>query len=173
MWYRSFFAVSGPANDYANWKPLPLPGGTAILLLVLGLVAVLLQLRRVFRGQAYLVFFTVVIGLYVIILLNDQYNMYRQTAQPVAINGRYLLPVLPLLAVVLGRGIGLALERLSWRHAKTIFASVVLVLFMHGGGVQTFILRSDETWYWPSPAIRELNHGVRNVLAPLMIEGPR
>lgn len=173
MWYRSFFAVSGPVIDYTNWQPLPLPSRTAIILLVIGTVAVAAQFRRVFRAQPFLVFFAGIVVIYVAILWFDQFGMYRQTGQPVAINGRYLLPVLPLLAVILGRGTGLLLARIPWRYAKTVFAGLTLVLFLHGGGVQTFILRSDETWYWPSPAISELNHDARNILAPITIEGSK
>lgn len=173
MWYRSFFAVSGPAIDYTNWKPLPAPSYAAAMLLATGLFAVAVQLRRVFRGQAYLIFFAGIIAVYTSILWFDQFGMYEQTAQPVAINGRYLLPVLPLLAVILGRGIGLLLARIPWQYTKTLFAAVVLLFFLHGGGVQTFILRSDNTWYWPSPAIQALNHGVRSILAPIIVEGPK
>lgn len=173
MWYRMFFAVNGPSSDYTNYQPLLVPSRAAVVVLIAGLVAMLATIRRVFRDRTYLLFFGLIIGMYTIILFVEQFGMYRQTGQPVAINARYLLPVLPLLAVILGRAIGLVFDRLHLQYAKPFFGILVLLAFLHGGGIQTFILRSDSSWYWPSPLITSLNEGARKVLTPIIIEGQK
>ena len=173
MWYRLFFAVSGPTNIYTNYRPLPVPSYTAIWVVLIGLLAVLVWWRKVFRGNSYLVFFSLLIVVYCAILWLDQYGMYKQTAQPVAINGRYLLPVLPLLAVILGRGFSVACRSMQLIQAKALLAGLSIVLFLHGGGLFTFILRSDSNWYWPSQPVRVINQGAQKVLSPITIEGSK
>ncbi|HEX8762601.1 MAG TPA: hypothetical protein VF733_02465 [Candidatus Saccharimonadales bacterium] len=173
MWYRMFFAVNGPSSDYTNYQPLPVPSRTATVVFIIGLAALLATIHRVFRDRTYLLFFGLIIAVYTVILFIEQFGMYRQTGQPVAINGRYLLPVLPLLGVILGRAIGLVFDQLRLKYAKAIFSVLVMAAFLHGGGIQTFILRSDSSWYWPSPAINSLNNSARKVLVPITIEGQK
>lgn len=173
MWYRTFFAVNGPMTEYTNWRPLIVPSYTALALLLLGGVAVLIWWRQLFRRNAYLIFFGLLIGMYVLILWFDQYGMYRQTAQPVAINGRYLLPILPLLAVILGRSLQLALAWAKKQNLQGILAAVILLCFLHGGGVMTYILRSDSSWYWPNGTAQFMNQTAQKILDPFIVEGRR
>jgi hypothetical protein len=36
-----------------------------------------------------------------------------------------------------------------------------------GGGVLTFVLRSNDYWYWNSSAVRSLNYNVRSKIGPI------
>jgi len=171
MWLRLFFAVNGASSDYATYLPLPVPSKTAIVVVVLGACTTVLWWRRIFRGNTTLIFFALLAVIYCVILWFDDYGMYKQTAEPVAINGRYLLPILPLIAVIMGRGLQLALRRLP--SAKPYVACVAIALFMYGGGVFTFILRSDASWDWPNQAVVNVNNAARNVLSPVTIKGQK
>ncbi len=172
MWFRTFFAVNGAHSDFTTYQPLPVPANTAIVISVTGLLVLLFTARRVFRNCPYLVFFLLVIVVYAGVLWWQEYGMYKDTGQPVAINGRYLLPILPLAAVILGRAMSLFIT--ARRQAvKAGLACAALVLFLHGGGVFTFILRSDAHWYWPNKAVNQVNHGAQKVLAPITIEGSK
>jgi hypothetical protein len=173
MWYRLFFAVSGATSVFANYRPLPLPAFTAIVVTAIGMLATIVWWRSVFRGRAYLVFFGLLIAVYSAILWFDQYGMYQATAQPVAINGRYLLPILPLVAVIMGLALSAAFKSLKLVRLKSFIATAVILLFLHGGGVFTFILRSDDSWYWLSQPVQAVNDGARAILAPITIEGPK
>lgn len=176
MWYRLFFAVSGPSNEYANFPPLFIPGKIAIVVGTSGLFAVFVYWRKLFVDNIYLMLFAGLALLYVVMLWFDQFGMYRQTGQPVAINGRYLLPILPLIAAIAGVAFSIALMRFAEPlrlRIKVIAASCVLLLFLHGGGVLTFILRSEDNWYWPNQSVRAVNHTAQKVLSPIIIEGSR
>lgn len=176
MWYRLFFAVSGPANDYANYPPLIFPGAAAIIIGLAGLICTIWYWRQVFRSSRYLFFFAGLTLIYVVTLWIDQFGMYKQTGQPVAINGRYLIPVLPLVAALFGRGISIAIAhapKLPALRVKVVAAYIALILFLYGGGVLTFILRSEDSWYWPSVTVEEINHTAQDILHPLIIEGSR
>jgi len=166
LYYRLFFAING---DYTNYFPLPLPSIAAIVLALSGLVVMIREGRAIFRGNYHLVFFAVVILSYCGALWFDNYKDFLRTGQPVAINGRYLLPILLPMAAILGRAISLSLRRrpATW---KPLLATATLLLFIAGGGVLTFISRSDDSWYWPNPAVKHVNHAAQKVLSPLLIE---
>lgn len=169
--YRSFFAVSGPQNSYTNYPPLPLPAATAVIIAVSGLTATLLFWRRVFAGHMLLWFLCVMSALYLAALWIEDYSQFLETGQPVAINGRYLIPILLPLGAVFGRALSLALQLKS--AVKPFVATAAIVLFLAGGGVITFILRSDSSWYWPNHAVNVVNDHARRVLTPIVFEGNR
>ena len=171
MWHRMFFAVNGPLGDNATRFQLPIPADTFIALAVLSLVALIAFWRRVFRGRAYLGFFLCVIVVYCGLLFFEEYSQYVYTGQPVAINGRYLIPLLLLMAALAGRAFSVALGKRT--ALKALAASIVLLLFLHGGGVMTFILRSDKTWYWDNAVVLNVNETAQDILRPIIIEGSR
>jgi hypothetical protein len=167
--FRLFFAVNGPADSYRNYPPLPLPSATTVLLTISGIIGVLLYWRRVFAGRPLLVLFLLMTLLYCGVLWSDDYSQYLETSEPVAINGRYLLPVLLPLGAVLAQAFRVIIGRRP--AVKAAVAGVVILLFLQGGGVFSFILRSDEIWYWPDSTVIHINNGARRVLAPVVIEG--
>lgn len=173
MRHRLFFAVSGAKTAFVNYIELPIPVLTFTVVFVAGLLALLAWWRQVFRDHVFLVFFLFMTCLYVVVLWYDQYGMYKQTGVAVAINGRYLLPVLLPMAVVVGRAFAIGLARVKRTYLKPYLAAMVILLFLQGGGVFTFILRSDESWYWPNQFVEHMNHAARSVVAPLMVEGDK
>jgi hypothetical protein len=166
--YRMFFAVSGSDKRYSNYPPLPLPSATAVVLAISGVIALLLYWRKVFARRPFLVFLFFMSALYLAALWFDNYAKFLETGHPVAINGRYLLPILLPMAAVLGRALGLAL--LSKVVLKASLAGLAVVLFLQGGGVFTFISRSDERWYWQNQTIININESAQRTLAPILIE---
>ena len=169
MWHRLFFAINGVRAHYMNYRELPVPSQTATILAIVGLFALVLYFRPVFRGQELLAFLLTFVLVYVAVLWADGYEAYQRTGHIVAINGRYLLPVLLPLAAIMGRALSLA-----WKKNPTMkvwLATFVIALFLHGGGIFTFILRSDSTWYWPNQTVNHVNNAARKVLAPVIIEG--
>ncbi|HEX9153206.1 MAG TPA: hypothetical protein VF809_00115 [Candidatus Saccharimonadales bacterium] len=171
MWHRLFFAINGKHAHYTNYKELLVPSIAAIVLSVAGLAAVIAHRRKLFRNDAVLAFILTVSLGYAAVLWLDGYAAYNHTGRIVAINGRYLLPILLLLAVVIGRAFSIALRKKA--DVKPYLAVFVILLFLHGGGLMTFILRSDNSWYWPNQIVRNVNNAVRSVLAPVIIEGPK
>ncbi|HET8671467.1 MAG TPA: hypothetical protein VFM05_12810 [Candidatus Saccharimonadales bacterium] len=169
MWHRLFFAINGKKAFYMNYRELPLPSTAAIVLAVGGLLAVVIWLRPILRGNLFLGFLLVLSLFYIIMLWLDGFAAYKYAGKAVAINGRYLLPVLLLLAVAIGRALSSALYKVP--NIKPYLAVVTILVFLHGGGVLTFILRSDSGWYWNNPVVVNVNNTARKVLAPIIIEG--
>jgi hypothetical protein len=166
MWFRTFFSVDGLYTNFETREPLFVPGVAGIIFAGTGAVAVLLTARRLFRDYHVqtLVLFLLAAALYTAALFLDEYQSYVATAQPVAINGRYLLPVLPLILVLLALGYGELLKR--WLSARLLLASVAIVSLLWGGGALTYILRSNKDWYWPNQQVYDVNHAVQDVIGP-------
>jgi hypothetical protein len=169
MYHRLFFAVNGPHAWYMNYRELPVPHGTAAVLGVLGVGAVLALSWRLLRRNALLAFLMAIVTVYVVVLWLDGFAAYGYTGVAVAINGRYLLPVLLLFAVLMGFAFSYVLRKIP--EVKAYLAVLVILLFLHGGGLLTFILRSDATWYWKNDAVNSINDGARKALRPIIWEG--
>lgn len=168
---RLFFMIAGPHVGYDTQKPLPVVYAAGITLASVGTVLTIVYIRRVFKDQPGLVLIVGVAGLYTAALWWNNYTDYVNTGRAVAVNGRYFIPLLLPLSAVMLRAFSIALRRMP--TAKPLLASVVIVLFLQGGGVGSFILGSKPNWYWPNPAVREVNQTTQSLLKPLIIEGPR
>ncbi len=169
MHYRLFFMINGPADSYRNYPPVPLPAAAAVVISLSGTAALALYWRRVFRNNVPLAFLFGLSAAYCCVLWLEGYSQFVETGQPVAINGRYLLPVLLPLAAVYIKALGAVLGRHN--KAKTGIVIVVLLMFLQGGGFFSFILRSNHAWYWPNGAVESTNNAARRVLGPVMVEG--
>ncbi len=166
MWLRLFFAVDGPASDFDTKGPLLVPAVIGMVYPVLAVTTSIIYGRRLLRrddaNALWLLGF--VSCVYVVTLWLDQYRAFLRTGQPVAINGRYLLPVLLPLLLLGALGCRQWLRRPSRR---LLFTGIALLGLFWGGGTLTYILRSNDTWYWPSQPVRQANHAVKQVLGPV------
>lgn len=173
LWWRLFFAINSSERSYTNYPPLPVPATAAIVLAVTMVITALVYFRRVFTGQPLLVFCGIVLLCYCGALWIEDYNMFRETGQPVAINGRYLIPVLFLMAAIGWKSLTVAFNRLKIGAYRPLFAAVILLCFLQGGGVFTYIMRSDSSWYFPSSAANTMNEKARTILDPVIIQGTK
>ncbi len=171
MWYRSFFAINGPNAGYTNYPPLPLPAVAAIMIFLAGIITFAVQRKRIFKNNPYLIFFGLVVGFYVIALMVDGYAQYRYTDVLVAMNGRYLLPILLLVAAIAGRGFSIALRYRPVR--KAMIASLAVILFLEGGGFLTFLTRSNASWDWPNKIVINVNDTARKIISPAILKGSK
>ncbi len=167
MWLRLFFAVDGPATDFQTHGPFIIPALSAIVGAVFGFGLIMRYGRRLFSiyNAPVLCLLAGVTIFYVLILILDGYEAYLRTGQPVAINGRYLLPVLlpALLFSLLAAG-----QLLKNRPAlKLSAASLMVACLLYGGGALTYILRSNDSWYWPNHSVQAANHAVQHLLGPI------
>ncbi len=167
MWLRSLFTLAGPSADYETRGPLLLPALASLLYGAVGLsLIVVYGLRVLRRSNATLRLLLIGAVTYCTVLWIDEYAAYVRTGQPVAINGRYLLPVLlPLMLFV-----GLCFAQ--WLHnrprAKLAVAVIALFCFLWGGGAGTFVLRSSNYWYWPNTTIIRVNNEAQRLVGPVI-----
>lgn len=165
MWYRLFFAITGPPR-FTNYPPLPLPAAAGGVVTLLSTAAIAIWWRRIFRHNVYLSFLFTISLVYLLVLLVQGVVTYRYTAVLENMNGRYLVPVLLPLAAVAGRALSLALRRLPL--VRALAAVIVLVCFLDGGGLLTFLARSDSAWDWQNTAVVRVNNAARDAVNPLV-----
>lgn len=168
MWLRSFFAVAGPSTRFQTRGPLVVPGISAIVFAGATLLASLVALPRLLRryNRSVVLLCLGASLTYVGVLWLNGYQSFLQTGQATAINGRYLIPILPPLLVVGGLAIDSLLERRQ--TLKLAVAGTIIICLLWGGGALTYILRSNDAWYWPHyQIVRIVNHAIRHVVGPI------
>lgn len=164
MWYRLFFAIN---DTYVTEPPLYIISHLAIVMAVLLVLGVIIRARRIFPGHPERTLLLLIILGYGLILLLDNYAAYVRTAQPVAINGRYWIPFLPLI-FALGGIAWSQLLRAKQAYKAWVAAFVIVVFLLQGGGTMTYIIRSHNSWAWNNRMARSINGSVRGAVRPFI-----
>lgn len=171
MWYRLFFAVNGPNSTFTNYPPLPLPSAAAILIAVGGVVAIVKWRHKLFHNKPYSIFLLTASAFYLTALFVDGYTTYRYTSVLEFMNGRYLLPIMLMVAALAAKAVSMSMENL--KTYKALIALVILFLFLEGGGFLTFIARSDTSWDWPNTTVVKVNNAARHITKPVLVKGQK
>lgn len=169
MWFRLFFAVNGPDRSFTNYPPLPLPSAIAGVIAIVGVIAVFKYRKELFKSNPYAVFLLMVSVFYLLALAVQGYATYQFTAILENMNGRYLLPVLILVIALFGKAFSLGLKNLP--TAKVVMTCIVIVMFLQGGGIITFLNRSDDSWDWQNPKVLKINNKARKITKRIVING--
>ncbi len=170
MWYRLFFAVNGPNKGFTNYPPLPLPSLAALIVLFAGTFALIKWWRKIFANNLYLVMLFVISMFYIVALMGQGYITYRYTDVLENMNGRYLLPILLLVCAIFGHAMNEAFQR---RSRKIIFALIILLFFVDGGGLLTFIARSDSNWDVHNKTVIKINDTARTIVKHVVAKGKK
>lgn len=165
MWIRSFFAVDGPKTQFQTRGPLAIPAIAALVLLSIGLIALLFQAKALAAKSLPPILLLIGVSLiYIAAVWLQEYKAYLHTGVPVAINGRYLLPVILLLMYPAAEAACQILKRDIYKLA---FAAIALLALAWGGGSGTYILRSNDSWYWSNAVTKDANHVYQRVFGPV------
>ena len=170
MLMRSTFAVAGPTNDYQTKAPLPVPLVVYALFGLVSVVSLVAFTKRSLGANPLIAMVLVISFIYLASLIWKLYGAYVNTGDPVAINGRYLLPLLPFIGAISAMAILTVLQKskvLQWLLPTT--AVFLALLLLQGGGVQTYIVRGESTWFWPGWG--QNSHKVlKEVIQPITID---
>ncbi len=169
IWYRLFFAVSGPKNHFKNYPPLPLPSAGFLIISVISFIAFIKLRKKLFLINNYINLMILIILIYLIALIYEGYRTYQYTGVLELMNGRYLIPILLLGASVAGFAISKLLN--NKKKLKYILAIIIILLFLQGGGVLTFISRSDSNWLWNNRTIKKVNKTIKHATKPIIVQG--
>lgn len=149
MAQRLTFAVAGPTNTYQTKKPLPIFQITLSVLTVIGTLCLLVAAWSMRRYRILLGLTLLATALYVLPLLWRLYQSYVTHGQAVAVNGRYLLPLLPFVTATLIIAMQQTAQRIGARGVLPLLSVVTLVfLLLTGGGVATYAIQAESHWFW-------------------------
>ncbi len=168
MWLRTYFTLGGPNVLYETRGPLTIPAISAIVFAVSGLVAALFYFKKILNryNTHHILFLLLAAAFYALALALDDYKQFVQTGQPVAINGRYIFPILLPIILILVMGLTIALRKRTLLKAS--IGTLAILCSIWGGGALTYIIRSNPSWYWDSRVVRNANHAVQKVLDPIV-----
>ena len=169
MTERLTFSLAGKTNDFETKQPLPIVLIGFVLLTAIGLFSLLYRLW-VTRGSvgAFTWLIIVVTGVYVAVLSVQLYSEYARTGEPVAINGRYLLLVLPVFGAVLLDSTVKVFATVPRRVKLTTLLLLLALLLIGGAGATTYLLQSQTYWFWPGWG-QASHQALQAVFKPLII----
>ena len=161
---RSLYFTVGPREqNYPPGEPLPVAYVTAWAVVFGGTGLLVWHLRRLLRQNQALQLFVLVSGIYLGILFVQNLTDFLSLGVAVAVQGRYLLPVLPLVLALVALAAQRALRQ--FRPAVGVMvAGGLLVLTLQGGGLLPYIIRSADTWMWPNQTVQHVTHTTRSLL---------
>lgn len=169
MMYRLYFTVN---YDFKEYSPLPVPYISAWIIGGIGTLLVLVFRRSILRIDKRLLLLVSIIALYIGGLFYVNLTQFLHYRTIVAVNGRYLIIILPIIFILIGLAYKQLFKKLFKKRANafiSIFAVVILLLAIQGGGAATYLLRSKPIWYWKNKALIEFNTTVKDIVAPLVI----
>ncbi len=175
MVYETMFTITSrtyPPSDkvyYYGFSPLIVAHVVAWIGVAGGVLGIIVFWRRIRRNRP----LTVLLGItvfYAIILFIQNFSMYHHSGEAVAIHGRYLVPVYPVLLVCLAIGWRGLLERFGGLRYSAVVFLVLIILFMQGGGITNWLIRSNAEWYWPgNQAALQVNNTLKSVVDRVVI----
>lgn len=171
MIHRLYFAIK---HTYENDGALPVQTWLVNTVAAIGTLTTLVFWRRIHRRIRYAWLFLLITLVYILSLQLVNFGAYAELGGLVAINGRYLIPVLPIILVILMLGLSAATNTLAKRHATTIQATIIiatLLVSMFGAGIISYLVYADSSWYWSWSPFLHINEWLRVALTPLMIGG--
>jgi hypothetical protein len=123
-------------------------------------ICLVLNVRKIFDRYKALPVVTVVSLTYLAALWLRNYHDYQQLGQPLAIQGRYLLPVLIFVYVLMGLGVKTAFEskRKTKLVVRPVFAIVAITAFLYFGGFVRYASTISPTNGWNTSGIENIPH---------------
>ncbi|MFO0782045.1 MAG: DUF2142 domain-containing protein [Candidatus Saccharimonadales bacterium] len=124
----------------------------ATIIVIGGFALVLLQWRKINKIDHATGLILLVSGAYLVALISKNYSEYVQYGMPIAMQGRYLLPILLLLMVLLAQIYSITLK--TKPVLKLAVLAFIVAVGVQGGGIVTYALRTnDESWRWTNTAL--------------------
>lgn len=168
----SYFEANGTVG-YTTALPIGVGDFTAWTIIIIGGLLAIIYGRQVFAAKPLRVLLAI-IGFYTLILFLQNFSSYRHTGEVVSVHGRYFVAVYPLLLLVLGLAFEACFRQYNTKlnTLKIPFSVIIIVLFLQGGGISVWNIRSDDSWFiqQSQPAIK-FNRAARTVLDHLIIQG--
>ncbi len=171
MIYRLYFAIN---YDYSNDLPLPIPITIAAIIGFIGLIILVVFRKIIISIDRRLLLFVTILALYIGAIFYINLTEYLRYRTMLAVNGRYLVIVLPFLFILMGLAYRQLFKRLVKKRLESfvnIFAVVIILLLLQGGGMFTYLIRGESGWYWQDKSVIDFNLNLKNIISPLIISG--
>ena len=167
--YELFFTIN---YNYTNKPPLPIPFYVSWILTIAGFASLLWNWKKWAKNPA-AIWLGFIVLVYVVSLWINNLNSFHRVGFPVAIHGRYFVHLLPFILLSILTGIKYVLLRLPRATSQkliAVFPLLLVLVFTQGGGITSFILASNNEWYWERSFSIEYNQRFQSALKHLIIK---
>ncbi len=166
--YHLFYSLDGPRDGYQLARAYRVNRESSVIIFIAGVVFYVAQFTYL-RKHYKLGVLLLLALLYLFVLLLQNYSDFRHLGYPFGIQGRYLIPMLPIIYSVIGVSYAGILRRLP-RAKLALGVIAMMVIITQAGGASTYILRSDSTWYWVGDnSVLQMNNAAKRVIRPFVI----
>jgi hypothetical protein len=143
---------------------LHIPLISFLVVMSIAIVCFLLKSRELIRRHDVQLVLVITVVLSASLWLVD-YGKYRYTGFPLAIQGRYVAPIIPALMMIGALGVQRAVK---WEEARLALAAIAAVGLLWGGGLLTHIALSDSSWYWQNQVVININDSISRIINPIL-----
>lgn len=165
--YKQYF-TTGTQLAYEVFivpEPFKIPFTVMAVAGIIGLVCFLIASPKLLRRPdvqiVLLSAFVLALSLWII-----DYEKYVRTGAPLAIQGRYLLPLFPMVMLVCLIAVN---NVLPWERLKVALGGIVVAGMIWGGGLLPHIVQSNQEWYWQNRLIVNTNNAITELLDPALL----
>ena len=163
-----FFTLNGSSTDFQTGQPLTHTRYISVGLIAVGIVLFTWHFRRIFK-QYRIGLLLSILATYVLLLFSQNYMDFLHLGLPVAVQGRYLVPILLILYLFLALGFNATLRSYGYIKAALVWVAT-LFLLTQGGGAGIYIYRSDDSWFRHDQTVLQMNETARNIQKLFIIE---
>jgi hypothetical protein len=137
------------------------------VLIVIGTVLSIYYWRDIKRNPAFKLYLTIIV-FYAAALWLQNYRSYAHAGSIIAVNARYLFPILLLILVIFQAAYSLSLR--NHQGLKLLIVLAIALLFTQGGGILTSVLRAEPTWYWQREKVINTNLQLKDIVKKFELE---
>jgi len=178
MVFETMFTITSSTDQpgglvsYYAYAPLRIAYVASLVATAGGLIGALAFWRRIRRNRPLAVILGVA-AFYTAVLFAQNFSSYHHTGEAVAIHGRYLVAVYPVLLLCLAIGWHGLLGKTARGRYEAIVLVALTLLFLQGGGITVWLVKSNSSWYWQNNApAADANAAVKTVLDKVIYHQP-
>lgn len=168
-WFRQIydqFYRTGTQLSYGYFtmpKALKIPFWGTTFFGAIGVVCFLIYSRTALKRPEIKLFVLVILALTAALWLQNL-QIYYSTGAALAIQGRYLLPVVPLFMLLAALGVQHVITN---RKLRLALAAGAIICLAWGGGLTTHIVISNPEWYWQNQTVVNVNEALSKPLSEI------
>ena len=148
MVWEMYFSVAPLEQNFKVRRPLQPTYTVAWVIAAVSTIVLVVRAPWLWRqGLAMRLFLTAAFA-YTFVLFAKNYTQYLETGVGVAVHGRYLFPVLPLMGYLVYAALLPYARRLAPKARYGLVAGIMLLL-LWGGGMMPFLIGSSDGWLLP------------------------
>jgi hypothetical protein len=150
--------------DGKDTLPLPILDISLTVLFLVGVVASAISLAKYRIGNRILFILLGLSIFYTLLMLFEHYKIYTKYGAPLAIQGRYLLMILPIVIVFMVQSLSNSLQRSTRAYIGVTCTILLIIGVLQGGGILTHIIRAEPNFYWQNSVSQKANIKTKHLL---------